>query len=374
MRVHFADSFGFLTAGFALCGCLVALIPAAQAANNVGWVLVDQPSQRNFYTLDPAHSFNSAHDTVSVSSPEAGVYEIYFTHLGGSSTLPANVQVTANNSANPCAPGLPGNDGFGVSVQVICYNRFGSPADAGFSLLYQARSAPFGSTSDGLAYLLQESSTKQTLVHDSFNSTGGQNSAVKSSKTGIGAGDYTVTFGGFTHLGGNIQVTSIAGATTGGSGTAQCKVVDWSAGSDGTTATVQCYALSNGNPAYSNFSVAYAIGEPFGLVPGDGTSGAWLWAQDLTSTTPYRPNTHFQYNGFKTGAMTAQKTSTGHYTVSIPGKLNYTSSAALVTAYGPGTDYCNVAGWTGGTINVVCYDKSRAFTDSRFTLTFQTAK
>ena len=49
-------------------------------------------------------------------------------------------------------------------------------------------------------------------------------------------------------------------------------------------------------------------------------------------------------------------------------------SIALVTAVGSGNDYCNVAGWTGGTINVVCYNAKQNFADSRFNLAFQTAK
>jgi hypothetical protein len=220
-----------------------------------------------------------------------------------------------------------------------------------------------------LAFVDQTTNTATTAV-SSYNSKGGANTALKSSKAGIGAGNYTVTLSGLTEVGGDIEVSSYNGATY----PTLCKVIDWSAASKGTTATVQCYRIGSGIPIYSPFNLVYAVGEPFGLVPGEATLGAWLWANDATATSSYRPNTHYQYNGFRTGAMTVQRTSLGHYTVTIPGTITYTTAIALVTAWGDGADYCNVAGWTGGTINVVCYNQSQAFADSRFDLTFQTAR
>jgi len=344
--------------------------PLAHAANNVGWVLVDQPNQTGAYTPDSAHSFNSAHGSITVNASETGQYQVYFNNLVISSSTPVDVQVTAYNSANRCTGGEPSMaTSSNAYVDVQCVDSSGQPANSGFSLLYQSRSAPFDSASNALAYaqFTYEGEHATLNAYNSFNSRGGQNTAVESNKTGNSAGNYTVTLTGMTRLGGDVQVN-------GYTSTAQCKVIDWGAGSTATTITVQCSRTDNGLPTYASFNLAYAIGEPFGLVPGDATLGAWLWAQDPTSTAPYKPNPHFQYNGFRTGAMTAQKTSTGHYTVTIPGTLTYTSAIALATAYGPGNGYCNVAGWTGGTINVVCYNQTQAFADSRFNLTFQTAR
>jgi hypothetical protein len=373
MRATHFHRFRTWTIGLAPAISLFALVlPPAYAANSVGWALVDQPEPAGGYTLDSRHSFNSAGGSVGLSSSGNGSYSVSFANL--EITAPADIQVTAYNSANRCATRDQETSGTTVVADVECFDVRGNPTNSGFTLLYQARSAPFGSASNGLAFLQQEGTTKYTKVLVTFNSKGGQNSAVKSNKTGIGAGNYTVTLPGLTHVGGNVQISSWL-SSAGNSGTAQCKVANWSASANGTVITVQCYRDDNGNPSYSAFNLAYAIGDPFGLVtPGSGPLGAYLLAGEPTSTKAYMPAIHYQYNGFRTGAMTAQKTSTGHYTVTIPGTLAYTTAVALTTAYGPGNDYCNVAGWSGGTINVVCYNQSQAFADSRFGLTFQTAK
>jgi hypothetical protein len=351
--------------------CLLALAAPslACAANNVGWIFVDQANVGEGYTADAAHSFNSAGGSVKVGTAGTGEYQIIFSNLGISDIARSNVEVSALNSPSRCATRDPTTQGTTVIVYVTCYNAADLPTNSPFALIFQTRTTPFGSAGSGLAFLAQESITKNTSVY-AFNSTGGASSAVKSSKTGIGAGNYTVTFGGFAQLGGNVQVNSYSSSDEYG-GTAQCKVANWTGGSN---ITVQCYRNDNGNPNYSAFSLVYAIGTPFGVIPGRTMPGAWIWAKDPTSTASYHPVARYQFNGFKTGSITAQKTSTGQYTVTIPGKISYTSSVALVTATGPGNDYCNVAGWTGGTINVACYDHAENFADSRFNLVFQTAR
>jgi hypothetical protein len=110
------------------------------------------------------------------------------------------------------------------------------------------------------------------------------------------------------------------------------------------------------------------------LVPGAATLGAWAFANDLTSTNAYKPILSHQYNGFRTGPLTAQKTATGTYTIKIPGTLTYSTSTALVSAVGAGNGYCNLAGWSQATVNVVCYNQAGALADSRFNVTFQTAR
>ena len=349
---------------------LSAVHPAyAAVTGDVGWVLVDNTNFTGTYTADAQHSFSSTHGTVSVFRGGPGVYAVNFSNLFIQSGI-VTVLATPYNSPNQCVVGeASGSATTPAGGGLTCYDRFGNPADTPFSLLFETRKGTFGSAADALAFVEQTTNTATTNV-SSYNSTGGTNSAVKSSKTGIGPGNYTVTLPGLTEAGGDIQAASYNGASY----PSLCKVVDWSAASMGTTATVQCYRIGSGIPIYSPFNFVYAIGEPFGLVPGEATLGAWVWAHDPTPAAPYRPNMRYQYNGFRTGAITVARTSVGHYTVTIPGTLTYTNAVALVTAWGADTDYCNVAGWTGGTINVVCYTQSRAFADSRFDLTFQTAR
>lgn len=337
----------------------MVVAPAADAANDVGWVLADQPSNPNMYTPSPQHSFNSQHSDIIVARGQTGVYTVYFSNLYIPSA-PRNTQVSAYNSANRCWSNGSIPSGTTIAIGVECIDTQGLLADTEFTLLFQTRSAPFalGSARDAIAFLDQ-------TPQQSYNSQGGRNKVVASSQTG----NYTVTLAGLTRQGGNVQVSTLNSSPS-----TSCKTVSWAADSSGTTVTVRCYRIDNGYAHSGPFSLAYAIGEPFGLVPGEGTLGAWLWANDYTSTASYRPNERFQYNGFKTGAMSSQKTSTGHYTVTIPGTLTYSSSIALVTAYGAGKDYCSVAGWTTNQINVVCYDYTGAFADSRFNVTFQTAR
>lgn len=350
---------------------LAIAAPIAHATNNVAWLLVDQPTTTGEYSPNPAHSFNSTHGGITIFREGAGVYLVFVDNFYLTSE-PGNSQVSAYNSTAYCKTNGYTNSGTAAELEVECANGSGQYVDTEFALLVQTRSAPFalGSAKDGIAYLMSAGTSGPDEVENSYNSLGGKNTSAQSGKVGIGAGNYTVTLPGFGQQGGNVLITPLVG----GENLSLCKAVDWAASGGNTTVTVQCYRADNGLPTYSPFSVAYAIGEPFGLVPGQATLGAWLWTNDPTSTAAYTPNPHFQYNGFKTGAMTAQKTSTGHYTVTIPGTLTYSSSVALVTAWGAGTDHCSIGGTTTNTINVVCYDHTGAFADSRFNVTFQTAR
>ena len=146
-------------------------------------------------------------------------------------------------------------------------------------------------------------------------------------------------------------------------------MVDWGqAAGGGTSIDVRCYG-PDGRTVQENFSLAYAVGYPFGIVPGVRTLGAWALANDPTSTNVYTPELGYQYNGFGTGHLTAQKTGTGQYTVTIPGTLVYTSSVALVTAYGTNSNYCNIASWTKASIDVACYDTDTEPADTVFDVT-----
>jgi len=370
-------------AGFA---CLLSLAgaPSAYALHRVGWVFADQPDATAAYTPKAQYSFNSAKGSVTVTpggGVTGGTYVVTFTKLyqNAPQYVPDNVQISvADGTSAHCTAGGWGQEDPSdttANVTVQCYDKLGNPTNAAFTLLYQIRSAPFGSAANGLAFLVQGSAGSVAETTDPYNSTGGNNMVTKSNQVGIGAGNYTVTLPGMTRIGGDVQVTSLYGATE--AGPAHCGLVRWTAAaSRGTTITVQCYRDKNGSPNYSGFVLAYAIGEPFGtLLPGDGTlGGAWLFANDLRSTSPYTPLPSHQYNGFRTGPLTAQKIGTGTYAVTIPGALTYSTSTALVTAVGAGNGYCNLAGWGHATVNVVCYNRAGALADSRFNVTLQTAR
>lgn len=343
----------------------------AQAANNVGWVLADQPNATSPYTPDPAHSFNSAHGTITVVPGASSYTEVDFENLY--TGAPDNVQVSAYNSQGWCISVGWGSQGTTLRVAVQCYGADGIPTTGAFTLLYQSRSAPFSDPNRGIAYLWAAKAVRaHTLTlpsAQSFNSTAGTNTIRRNF-----AGNYTVTLPGLTRLGGNVQVSAYYATEGVGLGPLpRCKVVDWGASSSGTTATVQCLAFPSA-PQDLSFLLTYAIGEPFGLVPGAKTVGAWVFANNLTSTSVYTPNANFQYNGFGTGRLTAQQTGTGQYTITIPGTLSYSSSVALVTATGNNNAFCNIVDWATATIHVACYHPRGILADTRFNLVFQSVE
>ena len=72
----------------ALSFTLTVVSPLAHAANNVGWVLVDQANFTGGYYADAAHSFNSAHGAVTVQTGGNGTYLVGFQNLAISATTP----------------------------------------------------------------------------------------------------------------------------------------------------------------------------------------------------------------------------------------------------------------------------------------------
>jgi hypothetical protein len=128
-----------------------------------------------------------------------------------------------------------------------------------------------------------------------------------------------------------------------------------------------------GAPFDNEFMLAYSIGLPLGFYGLGATQGAYALATKPESTKSYSTPATYSYNRFGTGALKAQKTGTGTYTVTIPGTISYSKSVALATAVGNSSNYCNVAGWTHQTISVACFAQGGVPTDSQFSVTFQTA-
>lgn len=342
--------------------------PLAQAATTVGWVLADQPNATTSYTPKPEYSFNSAKGTISVQPLNDGVYFVVFQDLYDGAPDTVQVSVADGSSAQCVIGGWGPQNGAPTSLEITvqCYTHGGATTNAAFALLYQSRSAPFGSAANGLAYI-NVGRTGHVITSQPFNSTGGNNNDALNKGP-----EYTVTLPGMTRTGGNMQVTGFSAADSGFP--THCSVVNWAASSNGTSVNVRCYRDGNGNRYEDAFTLAYAIGDPFGLVSGTETSGAWAWANEPNNTNAYLPPLHYQYNGFKTGSLKAQRTAVGQYFVTIPGTLKYSSSTALVTAVGEGNGSCSIAGWTNATIKVSCYDQSGALADSQFNVAFQTAK
>ncbi len=356
-------AFGRLDLRAVECAGFVSLLTLAagtsQAANNVGWVLADQPTVAS-YTPNPKYSFNSAHGVISIQKLAQGEYRVIFDKLYDGGTGESSlVLVSAYNTSGRCISGQASASGSSVTASVGCFTSSGGLTDAPFALLYQSRGTDFGNAHRGVAYTTVSRGTNV----ESFDSSGQQVSALQDHK-----GNYFVYFRGLSDTG-TVQITPNGTAIDPSGAEARCKVADRIGTSSYIRVNVHCY--TTGEFANENFDIGYAVGESLGVVGGVQARAASALANNPTSTKAYAPP--IQYNGFGTGRLTAQKTGTGQYTVTIPGTVSYGTSNALVTAYGSGSNYCNIAGWTTNAISVACYDQSGAPADSQFDVSFQTA-
>jgi len=351
---------------------LVALAAAgtAQAANRIGWVWGDQPASAVPYAPNVADSYNSTGGTITIFPLAVGVYKVEFGKLYDGA--PDDVQVTAYQSFGYCnTGGWTHSTKNAIDIYVNCFDASGKPANGFFTLLYQSRNVSFGTPSRGIAFLLADQPTNPSYSPNplyQYNSTGGGNSIIRNS-----VGNYTATLPGLHAAGGDVQVTAVAQSVTGGPGTtpSRCKVASWKNNVDATFINVLCFN-SVGRPADELFDLVFAQKISFGLASSATSRGVYAWADQLHSLALYTPNTVFQYNGFATGPLTAQKIATGQYTVTIPGSTPYSKSNMLVTAFGTGNHYCNVLNWSGQTLKVACYLQGGGLVDAQFDLGFQT--
>ena len=302
--------------------CLLALgaSGAARAAAKVGWAWANQPNASGPYTPLSAYSYNASGGAVTITPTGTGLYTVDFAGLN--SSYPDTVQITAYDTNGYCR-----SNGWNGNVQgeayVACFDAAGAPANSDFTILYEARGGDFGNANAGLAYMYADKPTAPSYSPDrSFNSTGGANSIARNS-----VGSWTVTIPGLTKVGGEVQVTEQE--LQGG---ARCVTAGWGSSGSGTSVNVLCFDAT-GAPADEAYALMYALHEPFGLVSAKKTPGAWAWA-NLDTTASYTPSPVYQYNGLKTGYLTATRGGTGTYTLTVPTGETYSHSTVLVTAYG----------------------------------------
>ncbi|HLY05812.1 MAG TPA: hypothetical protein VKR31_08705 [Rhizomicrobium sp.] len=356
--------------GAMVCALALASTNIAQARdastphNFVGWVWGNEPTATSCYTPSTSYSYNSQNGSIQICPLGTGDYEVEFGSLYHAQ--PDDIQITAYDTSGYCVSNGWGPSGSTLIAYVGCYDANGNPQNDYFTLLYQARTKDFGKSKKGIAFLWADEPTSSSYTPSSsyqFNSTGGTNTIVRES-----AGSYIATIPGLYYEHSDVQVTTYDGA-------ARCKVNSWGPGSGGgTDIYIQCYN-SAGSPADEYYDLAYAVKEPFGLTTAAHSTGAWAWADDDTSTSVYTPSTYYQYNGFRTGKLTAQKLGTGTYAVYIPGTLAYNTSHVLVTAYGSdNSNYCNTYFWGSSEAEVLCYAQGGVPADTQFDLTFQTAE
>lgn len=174
-----------------------------------------------------------------------------------------------------------------------------------------------------------------------------------------GVGNYTVTLPGLGGDGGNVQVSAY-----GSSGTQRCKVASWFPNWLAQTVNVRCHATS-GSAADSMFTMQYQAN-------GSGATfydQAYVWASSPTSAS-YTPGAPYSWNS-KGGTNTIQRLGTGSYQVNFP-SVTMAGGNVQVTAYGTGSEYCNVASWGGGAAYIACFTRTGAPVDTMFSASYTT--
>jgi hypothetical protein len=348
----------------------IAASATAQAASKVGWLWADQPNATSQYTPNVNYSYNSSGGSISVTPISTGYYQVNFGKLYSGS--PSNVQISAFDTSGYCTSSSWGTEGAGQSAEmwISCFNAAGTPTNSYFTLLYQARTAPFGDAAKGIAYFWADQPTNSSYTPDlefNYNSTGTPSTIVRT-----GTGVYEVTVPGLSKQGGNVQVTAYNGDKV-KTNPSRCKSDGWNSNGSANIAIVECFD-STGAPADEKFNFAFTLNEPFGLTSAAHSKGAYAWTDKPQNKHVYTPDKTWNYSGFGGGKVTSQKLGTGSYQVSVPGSGGYDSSLALVTGYDDSTAgaYCNVVGWYP--IDVQCYKQGGVATDSEFNVAFQTAE
>jgi subtilisin family serine protease len=340
------------------------------AAATGGWAFVFAHDDTNpSYVPTEQFQASSTGAPTSVVRNGTGSYVVTMPGLGSGeeSSGPfaaGNVQVSGYGvSTHRCKNGGAFRDGQDLQIVVSCFATDGQPTDGAFTLLYQSNEAV---RTNQAAYVSAEQPTAASYTPNLLlqaNSKGGLNTITRS-----GTGSYTVTFPGFTANTGDVQVGAI------GSDSSYCKVRSWAA----STATVNCYTAT-GAPVDTQFSLAYTAGASATTLnpatPQTAHKGAYVRADNATSTAWYTPNTAFSWTS-GTGTIQARKTGTGLYEVRIPGMPAANATDAMVTAYGTSSNTCRPWSWAASgsdtVVGVMCHTAAGAAVDDTFDVLWST--
>ena len=177
-----------------------------------------------------------------------------------------------------------------------------------------------------------------------------------------GTGRVTVHFVDLPGSYGNAQVTAV------GSDTARCKVQGWYVSSGDRLVDVRCHN-SAGTLTNSDFVVYYhtAVSGSYG--------GAYLLVTNPTSllNIPYNAPSGYSYNS-EGGANRVTRVGTGVYDNRLPGN-GWNEGTNHVTAYGTGSEYCNVSSSTADgndrIVRVRCFNSSGLPANSGYSLDYK---
>jgi hypothetical protein len=125
-----------------------------------------------------------------------------------------------------------------------------------------------------------------------------------------------------------------------------------------------CGSFPNNLGAFDIQGVQVAYGKKPGV-------HGFVWAQNSTGT--FDADSGFSFNSVG-GVNTITNTGTGTYRVDFEGLGANVGGNVQVTAYGSGSEYCNVGSWTSNLmtlqVNVSCFDKSGSPVNTRFAASY----
>ena len=183
-------------------------------------------------------------------------------------------------------------------------------------------------------------------------------------------GQYQITLGGVSSLGGTVVVTTY------GWSRAYCKPADWVVDGADTKINVRCFD-PGGAATDTGFSLRYirhTRDSRFG-------SGGFVWANQPTALD-YTPSPIYQENrlasecGDHFFTNNAHRVAKGRYQITYPSQMVDVPPSArrFVTAYGSGNEYCKLTNWEAPSsipgavrIGTRCFDATGSLVDTRFT-------
>ena len=329
--------------------------PTTAAMQDYAFAWANQESTA-VYTPSPLYSYNRAGGGIQVQRSGVGIYQVVFEGMNTLWNVDGNAQVSAYGSGfiddAHCT-----TTGWGADhVDVRCFDNTGSLADSQFNVLL-AKPMPIR---EGVAYVRADQPTTasyQPPAEQVRNPGGGATTISR-----LSPGRYSVTFAGFggpqspsPGSGGTVQVTSMSAAS------ARCRVSSWSYSSG--NARVQCLDTA-GSPADAPFSLLWML--PDERFDRD-ISYAW---SNVLATSFFEPSPLYASNPAD-GAIWGSWSTTGRYVIEfdeLSTLAGVTGGHVQVTAYGGGSQRCEIRNWSSEANFVDCFDTAGSPANGQFTL------
>jgi hypothetical protein len=313
-------------------------------------------------------SYNSTGGTNYISWLGTGEYEVDFQGLGGSPN--GNIQLTSvGGLGERCSVGYWTTSGTTLQSFVDCFTAQGQPYNASFEISYVFRSDTPGPEG---AYLWAGSPSASGYGVEGYtwNSAGGLNYI----RHTPGTGTYQVYLGGQNLSGGTVQVTGYGGKT-------YCKVGWWAAGE---YIDVECFDGTTGHSAESAFDLVFSTKSPLSTA-----LYTYAYASEPTWAS-YNPNPGWEHGSATNSCssvpftepnatITHSESKPGAYHIVFPGMGSSPwHNNVIVTAYGTGSESCELTDWGGTTSNgtgfadILCTNAMGVPVDTNYVVTFST--